>query len=102
VHRLKSLEELPEAIRESLKKEVNISDVNEFINLLERNSFPFNNTELSIKINNEFFYDGYLFDTKINKKNAEEFLKNNKNYFEILKTEYVKKINEINKGENKI
>ncbi len=102
VHRLKSLEELPTAIRESLKKEVKLSDVNELINLLDRNSFEFNNTELSIKINNEFFYDGYLFDTKINKKNAEEFLKNNKNYFEILKTEYVKKINEINKGENKI
>ena len=102
VHRLKSLEELPEAINESLKKEVSISDINDFINLLERNSFPFNNTELSIKINNEFFYDGYLFDTKINKKNVEEFLKNNKNYFEILKTEYVKKINEINEGANKI
>ena len=102
VHRLKSLEDLPKAITKSLKKEVNISDVNKFINLLERNSFPFNNTELSIKINNEFFYDGYLFDTKINKKNAKEFLKNNENYFEILKTEYVKKINEINKRENRI
>ena len=71
VYRLRSLEDLPNAIRESLKKEVKLSDVNDFINLLDRNSFPFNNTELSIKINDEFFYDGYLFDTEIDNKKAE-------------------------------
>ena len=92
VYRLKSLEELPMAIKESLKKEVKLSDVNEFVNLLDRNSFPFNNTELSIKINNEFFYDGYLFDTKINPKNAEEFIRKNQEYFQILNAQYVKKI----------
>ena len=92
VYRLKSLEELPMAIKESLKKEVKLSDVNEFVNLLDRNSFTFNNTEWSIKINNEFFYDGYLFDTKINPKNAEEFIRKNQEYFQILNAQYVKKI----------
>ena len=92
VYRLRSLEELPNAIRESLKKEVKLSDVNDFINLLDRNSFPFNNTELSIKINDEFFYDGYLFDTEIDNKKAEEFLKKNHEYFEVLAMEYMKKI----------
>ena len=47
---------------------------------------------LSIKINNEFFYDGYLFDTKINPKNAEEFIRKNQEYFQILNAQYVKKI----------
>ena len=102
VHRLTSLEELPNAIRESLEKEVKLSDVNEFINLLDANSFPFNNTELSIKINNEFFYDGYLFDTEINHKNAEEFLRKNYEDFKILETEYIKKIEEIKKQEIKM
>ena len=92
VYRLKSLEDLPNAIRESLKKEVKLSDVNDFINLLDRNSFPFNNTELSIKINDEFFYDGYLFDTEIDNKKAEEFLRKNHEYFEVLAMEYMKKI----------
>jgi hypothetical protein len=101
VYRLKSLEELPMAIRESLKKEVKLLDVNEFINSLDANSFPFNNTELSIKINNEFFYDGYLFDTEINLKKAEEFLKKNHKYFEILEIQYIKKMNYIKNKENK-
>ena len=92
VYRLRSLEDLPNAIRESLKKEVKLSDVNDFINLLDRNSFPFNNTELSIKINDEFFYDGYLFDTEIDNKKAEEFLRKNHEYFEVLAMEYMKKI----------
>ena len=92
VYRLRSLEDLPNAIRESLKKEVKLSDVNDFINLLDRNSFPFNNTELSIKINDEFFYDGYLFDTEIDNKKAKEFLRKNHEYFEVLATEYMKKI----------
>ena len=92
VYRLRSLEDLPNAIRESLKKEVKLSDVNDFINLLDRNSFPFNNTELSIKINDEFFYDGYLFDTEIDNKKAEEFLRKNHEYFEVLSMEYMKKI----------
>jgi len=92
VYRLRSLEDLPNAIRESLKKEVKLSDVNDFINLLDRNSFPFNNTELSIKINDEFFYDGYLFDTEIDNKKAEEFLRKNHEYFEVLAIEYMKKI----------
>ena len=95
VHRLTSFEELPNAIKESLKKEVKLSDVNEFINLLDRNSFPFNNTELSIKINDEFFYEGYLFDTKINSKKVEKFLEKNRKDFEILEIEYIKKIREI-------
>jgi len=92
VYRLRSLEDLPNAIRESLKKEVKLSDVNDFINLLDTNSFPFNNTELSIKINDEFFYDGYLFDTEIDNKKAEEFLRKNHEYFEVLAMEYMKKI----------
>ena len=95
VHRLTSLEELPNAIKESLKKEVKISDVNEFMNTLDANSFSFNNTELSIKINNEFFYDGYLFDTEINIKKVEKFLEKNHKDFEILEIEYMKKIMEI-------
>ena len=94
VHRLKSLEELPMAIRDSLQKEVKLSDVNEFMNLLKANSFQFNFTDLAIKINNEFFYDGYLFDTKINLKTAEKFIRKNHEYFETLSMQYTKKIEE--------
>jgi hypothetical protein len=101
VYRLKSLEELPIAIKESLKKEVKLSDVNEFTNLLNTNSFMFNNTDLSIKINNEFFYDGYLFDTKINLKKAEDFIIKNQEYFKILSIKHLEKIKESAKQKDK-
>ena len=100
VHRLKSLEELPEAIRNSLKKEVKQSDVNDFINLLDSNSFPFNNTELSIKINNEFYYDGYLFDTKISVSKVRDFIKQNEQYFKKLASEYTNMINYYENNDN--
>ena len=68
--------------------------MNEFMNLLKANSFQFNCTDLAIKINNEFFYDGYLFDTKINLKTAEKFIRKNHEYFETLSMQYTKKIEE--------
>ena len=95
VYRLKSLEELPTAIRESLKVKVKLSDVNEFMNLVDTNSFEYDQPELIIKINREFFYDGYLFDTEINQEKAAIFLDENHKFFEILAEEHMKKIEEL-------
>jgi len=100
VHRLKNLEELPNAIKDSLKKEVSLEDVNEFMHLLDSNTFEFSSSELLLKFIDEFFYDGYLFDTHINNEQAEKFFKKNSEYFEILAEEHIKKINEL-KLENK-
>ena len=97
VHRLKNLEELPNTIKESLKKEVSLKDVNEFMDLLNTNTFDLDitNSEIIIKFIEEFFYDGYLFDTEINNEKATEFIKNNSKYFEILAEEHIKKIKEL-------
>ena len=95
VYRLKSWEELPNAIRESLKVKVKLSDVNEFMNLVDSNSFEYDQPELIIKINREFFYDGYLFDTEINQDKAANFLEENHKFFEILAEEHMKKIEEL-------
>ena len=95
VYRLKSLEELPTAIRQSLKVKVKLSDVNEFMNLVDTNSFEYDQPELIIRINREFFYDGYLFDTEINQEKAAIFLDENHKFFEILAEEHMKKIEEL-------
>ncbi len=65
------------------------------MNLLDRNTFEYDHPELVIKINHEFYYDGYLFDTIINNEKAREFLQENHYYFEILATEHMKKIEEL-------
>ena len=67
---------------------------------MDTNTFKFSSSELSLKFIDEFFYDGYLFDTQINNEQAEKFFKKNSEYFETLADEHIKKINEL-KLENK-
>ena len=77
-----------------------IEDVNEFMYLLDTNTFDFPSANLSLKFIDEFFYDGYLFDTEINNEQAEKFIKKNSEYFETLAEEHIKKIKELEQ-ENK-
>ena len=100
VQRITNLEKLPVVIKETLKKEVNLEDVNEFMYLLDANTFDFSNSDITIKFIDEFFYDGYLFDTEINNEQAEKFITKNSEYFETLAEEHIKKIKELEQ-ENK-
>lgn len=94
VYRLKSLEELPQAIRESLQKEVNPSDLNKFVNLIEKNSFEFDDVEFSIRTCNSFYYGGFLFDVDIPISKMGSFLEENRAIFEKVALEHIKKINQ--------
>ena len=49
VHQIKTLDELPDAIKTSLKKKVNISDLNNYLNLIEFNSFETDTLDLSLE-----------------------------------------------------
>ena len=101
VHRLSDWEELPNAIRESLKKEVKLSDVNEFINLLERNSFPFDIFGFNSKVAERFLHGGFMVSNEISMKYLDSFIEENRESFEILAAEHVKKINQYKKLEKK-
>ena len=92
VHRLKSLEELPEAIRESLKKEVNISDVNEFINLLERNSFNFDIDGHYNEILKKFHRGGFMISDEIDMNELNSFFEEHRETYEMLAIEHMNKI----------
>ena len=101
VYRLKSLEELPDAIKESLKKEVKFSDVNEFLNLLDRNSFDFDFFGNDKKILDEFHEGGFLIGNKISMSQLKSFLEKNKEDYNLLTLEHIKKINRYEKLESK-
>lgn len=92
VYRLKRLEELPEAIRLSLQKKVNPSDLDKYLNILERNSFEFDYTGFQIEYVNEFFYGGHLADVDIPVQKMESFLEKHRTMIEQLGSEYIKKI----------
>ena len=92
VHRLKSLEELPEAINESLKKEVSISDINDFINLLERNTFNFDMPGHYNKILNKFHRGGFMISNEIDMNELNSFIEEHRETYEMLAIEHMNKI----------
>lgn len=92
VYRLKNYEELPQAIRFSLQKKVNLLDINKFVNLIHRNSFEFDRSGLVTDICDRFYFGGFLFDTDISIPKVKSFLEEKKNIFEQLAQEHIKKI----------
>ena len=92
VYKLTNYEELPSAIRRSLKQKVNFDDVNSFINKIVNNSFEFHPTELDVLFNNEFYYGAFLFDNHTPIDKCEKFLVKHKELFDKLANEHIKKI----------
>jgi len=95
VHQIKTLDELPDAIKISLKKKVNISDLNNYLNLIEFNSFESDTRDLSIEFDDIFHYNGFLVAGEIPIDKMQSFLERHSNSFEKLATEFVKKIQRV-------
>ena len=92
VHQIKTLHALPDAITTSLKKKVNISDLNNYLNLIESNSFKINLLNLNNDFDYIFHYNGFLVDVEIPIDKMQSFLEKHSNLFEKLSAEFVKKI----------
>ena len=92
VHVIKSIRELPASIRESLKKSVEISDLDKYITFLEDNSFIFDQYGLDTIDHNHFFHGGHLVDVDIISSQMEFYLKENRSVFEKLSDEFKKKL----------
>ena len=92
VHQIKTLQELPDAIKTSLKKKVNISDLNNYLNLIESNSFEIDLFDLANDFDYIFHYNGFLVDVEIPIDKMQSFLEKHHNSFEKLAAEFVKKI----------
>jgi len=92
VYKLRSIEELPDTIRSSLRTKVNASDVDKFLNLLEANSIDFNLVGFESDCLDYFYYNGNLLNVEINEKEVKEFLKKYEPSFDMLADEYIKKI----------
>ena len=92
VHQIKTLQELPDAIKTSLQKKVNISDLNNYLNLIESNSFEIDLFDLANDFDYIFHYNGFLVDVEIPIDKMQSFLEKHHNSFEKLAVEFVKKI----------
>ncbi|WP_100182732.1 hypothetical protein [Candidatus Nitrosotenuis aquarius] len=92
VRRVRSLEDLPSVIKESLKITVNVSDLNEYVSYIDEISFNFD-LDGFVQIHSDYFYyGGSLVDVEIPETKMNTFLELEKQKFEFLASEFIKKI----------
>ena len=92
VHQLKSFQELPDAIKKSLKKKVNISDLNNYVNLIESNSFETDLFGTSAYFDNLFHYGGFFVNVDIPVQKMKYYLDATNEIWEKVAVQFVKKI----------
>jgi len=92
---IKKIEELPEAIKTSLKNRVKLSDLNKYVDYIEKNSVIFEQVDFTTELSNRFSYGaGFLNEENIPPKELKLFLDEFDEMFDRLTSEYLKKINE--------
>jgi hypothetical protein len=94
VYRLKNYEELPHAIRESLQKKVDPSDLNKFINYTFKNSFEYDYLNPFLEVD-RFYNKGFFSNQPLSIENIKSCLEKNKQVFDLLALKHIEKINEI-------
>jgi len=100
VIRVKNIEELPKAINEALNIEVSASDLERYVDLIDKNSFDFDQIQFELKYHDFFYFGAHLADVDISIEKMQEFLKNNKVELENVVAEYINKINQSNEQYN--
>ena len=94
VHKVESFAELPSAIKASLKKEVNLSDLNNYINLIEANSVELDYNGIDSDFMHNFHHGGNLADVEIPIDKMKLFLERHSADFDKIAAECIKKIHE--------
>lgn len=92
VYRLKSLEDLPNAIRKMLKQKVDFSHLNQYVDYVENQSITFDRAKYLSDFNSTFYYKGFHHQVEIPISKMRSFLENNINVFDKLVEEFVKKL----------
>lgn len=92
VLKVKELEKLPDLIHHALQLEINVSDLDKFVELLENNTISFDYSIFEMKYLHEFYYDGSLINSEIDPIKMEKFLNENKDDLEKLADAHINKI----------
>lgn len=102
VYRLKSIEELPQAIRLCLKKQIDPSELSEYIDIINKNSFEFDYDDFILNFGDLFYYGSFLVDVDISEIKIKSFIEGNILILNKLAEEHIKKINEYKKSSLKM
>ena len=90
---IRDLNRLPEVLKKALRKNVDLVELNKFINKIEKNSFLFDWNGYTRDVLEKFYYKGNLTDVKIEKTMMDEFLKQKDTELLALANEFIKEIN---------
>jgi len=101
VYKIKSMTELPDAIRASLQKTVDPNDLGKYVDTVEKNSFEFDNTGFQTEYTNYFYYGGHLADVEIPEEKMKLFLEKHRPTLERITSEYIKKIKQHKEYQSK-
>lgn len=90
--------EIPEAIKQSLKIEVKLEDLSDFISYIQEISFVFPHQRYSYEVAKRLNYiSGFLKEGKSDQKSISSFLEDYNEIFEMLASKYIEKIHELKK-----
>ncbi len=89
---LNDTKELPQLIQKQLNAKFDLSDLNNFVSVLEKSSFAFDWSGFDSLAGHILFYDGFLADVEISEKQMNELLDQYSKQLEILADEHIKKI----------
>jgi len=93
IYRLKSIEDLPNAISISLDKKIkDSSELNSYVEIMIKNTFYFDYNKFIFDFANEFFFGFFLVDVCISEEKFRLFLDKNKQVIEQITLEHIKKI----------
>ena len=98
VYKLQTIVELPNAIRSSLEKKVDPSDLSKYVDFIHKNSFEVDWWGLLAEIHGRFYYGGFLSAIDIEIDKMKSFLKDSHSIFDQVAAEHIKKIKEFNKS----
>jgi hypothetical protein len=89
---LNDTNELPQLIQKQLKVKFDLDDLNNFVSVLEKNSFAFDWNGFDSLAHHILFYDGFFSDVEISEKQMNELLHQYSKQLEILANEHIKKM----------
>ena len=89
---LNDTKELPQLIQKQLNAKFDLNDLNNFVSVLEKNSFAFDWSGFDNLAHHILFYDGFLSDVEISEKQMNELLHQYSKQLETLANEHIKKM----------
>ena len=92
VTQIKNLNDLPSAIKKSIKTKVNKDELKKLYKFYTLNTFEFDAVEMDNKTLKEFYNGGYVISDEIHVEQINDFIIENHNILEKLADEHVKKI----------